>query len=234
MNISERIGLRRTVKAITRRALLIRGLLIAISGLIVITGITYIYSVLYNTSGSFTIRLNKYDMLQSGLSLSEDIHFNRPISRLTAKPLTNVGNISVLDLPDNLHELDGNASTRDYLSYSFYIKNAGKVTVTYEATVRIISATMGIEDAIRVRIYNNGEYLDYAKPKNDGSGPERGTTPFLSQTVVYSENRQDFAPEYIDKYTVVMWLEGDDPECIDDIIGGTIKLQMDFKIVEGS
>ena len=35
-----------------------------------------------------------------------------------------------------------------------------------------------------------------------------------------------------DKYTVVIWLEGNDPDCVDDIIGGTLKLSMDFKIAE--
>ena len=30
----------------------------------------------------------------------------------------------------------------------------------------------------------------------------------------------------------VIWLEGNDPDCVDKIIGGTMKLGMNFKIVE--
>jgi hypothetical protein len=33
---------------------------------------------------------------------------------------------------------------------------------------------------------------------------------------------------------VVIWIEGDDPECTDDIIGGKFKVTMDITIVEGS
>ena len=57
---------------------------------------------------------------------------------------------------------------------------------------------------------------------------------FLSSTLVLRERTEGFAPRDKDKYTVVIWLEGNDPECIDDIIGGTIKFSMDFKIVEST
>ena len=44
--------------------------------------------------------------------------------------------------------------------------------------------------------------------------------------------REGFEPKAKDKYTVVIWLEGNDPDCIDELIGGTLKLSMDFKITE--
>ena len=46
------------------------------------------------------------------------------------------------------------------------------------------------------------------------------------------EKKEGFEPGDKDKYTIVIWLEGNDPDCIDDIIGGTIKFGMDFSIVE--
>ncbi len=33
----------------------------------------------------------------------------------------------------------------------------------------------------------------------------------------------------MDKYTVVIWLEGEDPECVNDILGGTIELILRIK-----
>ena len=30
----------------------------------------------------------------------------------------------------------------------------------------------------------------------------------------------------VDKYTVVIWMEGDDPECVDKIIGGSVQFSM--------
>ena len=42
------------------------------------------------------------------------------------------------------------------------------------------------------------------------------------------EHRENFAPGDIDKYTIVMWVEGSDLECTDNILGGEIKVHMEF------
>ena len=36
----------------------------------------------------------------------------------------------------------------------------------------------------------------------------------------------------MDKYTVVFWLEGDDPDCTNDLIGAHIGMQMDFELID--
>lgn len=54
------------------------------------------------------------------------------------------------------------------------------------------------------------------------------TTPFSSDKVVCTGIREDIDHEEYDKYTVVMWYEGEDPECVDDIIGGWVELYMKF------
>ena len=38
----------------------------------------------------------------------------------------------------------------------------------------------------------------------------------------------DYGTGQIDKFTVVIWVEGDDPECLDDIIGGEMKMHMEI------
>ena len=30
----------------------------------------------------------------------------------------------------------------------------------------------------------------------------------------------------MDKYTIVIWMEGDDPECVDRIVGGSVEFSM--------
>jgi hypothetical protein len=35
-----------------------------------------------------------------------------------------------------------------------------------------------------------------------------------------------FAPGDVTKYTIVIWLEGTDPDCIDWIIGGMMRVEM--------
>ena len=58
--------------------------------------------------------------------------------------------------------------------------------------------------------------------------PERNTTPFVNSELVAFEHRQRFGPGDIDKYTVVMWLEGTDIDCTDNLLGGEIKVHMEF------
>ena len=50
--------------------------------------------------------------------------------------------------------------------------------------------------------------------------------------MLFRSRREKLGPGEKDKYTVVIWLEGNDPDCVDKIIGGTMKLGMNFKIVE--
>ena len=42
---------------------------------------------------------------------------------------------------------------------------------------------------------------------------------------------EDFSPGDVMKYTVVIWLEGNDPDCVDAIIGGVMKLEMKFGVI---
>ena len=37
---------------------------------------------------------------------------------------------------------------------------------------------------------------------------------------------KDFKSGEIDKFTIVIWVEGDDPECKDNLIGGEMKVHM--------
>ena len=41
------------------------------------------------------------------------------------------------------------------------------------------------------------------------------------------EQRKNFKSGDIDKFTIVIWIEGDDPDCIDDLIGGEMKMHME-------
>ena len=55
---------------------------------------------------------------------------------------------------------------------------------------------------------------------------------FESDTVVTSDIVKDMEKDEVHKYTVVIWLEGDDPDCTNELIGSHIGLQMDFELIE--
>ena len=68
----------------------------------------------------------------------------------------------------------------------------------------------------------------YAKPNATTGEAEPGTEKFYSSTEVLVEGRKDFKPGDIDKFTIVIFLEGDDPECKDNLIGGEMKMHMEI------
>ena len=54
---------------------------------------------------------------------------------------------------------------------------------------------------------------------------------FISDYVVTQGTRTHMQPQEVHKYTVVMWLEGDDPDCNDDIIGGHLGLEVHMEML---
>ena len=55
---------------------------------------------------------------------------------------------------------------------------------------------------------------------------------FESDTVITSQVVEDMEQDEVDKYTVVLWLEGDDPDCTNALIGAHIGMQMDFELID--
>jgi hypothetical protein len=56
--------------------------------------------------------------------------------------------------------------------------------------------------------------------------------PFESENIIVSGSKENFPVMGVHKYTVVIWAEGDDPECTDDIIGGHIGLDLNFTLYD--
>ena len=226
-------GLRRSAKEVKKYVFVTRILSLLIIILVAIVAIAYAISYFYDKFGSFTVRVDKYDMTNQGLSLSETPNFDRTISVLNADMQYDMTNISGKDLPDNIDMINGAHNGQNYIAYTFYLINAGDDTISYEKELYIENVSKGVDEAIRVAVYFNGVRTIYGKTKATGQGKEKDCdSEFLSATTVLKETVEDFAPKAKDKYTIVIWLEGNDPECVNDIIGGKIKFGMDFRITE--
>ncbi|MBO7177686.1 MAG: hypothetical protein J6V69_01140 [Clostridia bacterium] len=55
-------------------------------------------------------------------------------------------------------------------------------------------------------------------------------TPFHSQDYVFYNKGFELGPEQTVKYSLVVWLEGWDPDCVNDIIGGLMKVEFAFEV----
>lgn len=203
---------------ITKLALLIIVLLLLI--LYVVFGIVY-------NSGSFSITLNRNLYLERGLIIYDNPEYKVFRSELYAQTIETFDNISYKWLPDDLNNYTGSHNGDNYIAYSFFIENLGEELTDYYSEIIIDDVIKNVDEAIRVRVYKNGHQTTYAKMAKNGR-PEANTLAFESDTLITKDHVENFGPGDIDKYTIVLWLEGTDPECNDNILGGEIKIHMNF------
>ncbi|MDD3340395.1 MAG: hypothetical protein PHS82_16265 [Lachnospiraceae bacterium] len=196
-------------------------------GAILLIAILFITAFMQEKMGNFTINLNRLELFRKGVSIASDGEFTDATARLSANTVADATNISVEDLPEDLDNLDGEHNGKNYMAYTYYIRNAGKEDLSYIANVTLDSYAKGAEEAVRVAVWKNGERTIYAEPAADGSN-EPGCENFVSHDVVCSFTEDDFAVGYVNKYTIVIWLEGDDPECVDSIVGGSVEFSMNI------
>ena len=202
---------------------------IVLASLLVILLIFYGAAMLFAEKSGFTIAVENGKKDKAAISLSESADFSTPTVRLDAGGMTKMTNISVLDLPESFESEGGRHLGENYFAYTFYLKNSGAETSDIRSELNIKAALNNAEDAIRVRMYRNGIATTYAQLAKNGE-PEYNTTPFVEDRKVFSITEEDVDPEEIIKYTVVVWLEGDDPECLDNIKGGSVKMSLTFSL----
>lgn len=228
-------------------------------GIAIVGGIltvAYVMAAFYTQSGEFIISVNHPGEKKLVLCDTED--FENPLLVLKGEAIENADNISIFDIDPELKDKDGMLNGTDYIAYSFYLKNIGDTPVTYNYSLAIQKMTKGIENAVWVVLYHNGKQQVFAAPSKDGTAecqyseyefpfmadarnPEQmtyddsndlyklETIPFASKKIVAAAKREEIQPSEIDKFTVIIWLEGEDPECVNDILGGTIEMTMRFK-----
>lgn len=230
-SITQKKFLARSAKEVKNYAVTRKILLTALAGLLTLVMILYIIAVLYKKTGSFTVSLNKYQMTEYGLTLSETSDMKYKTSYLNAEIDEDITNIAEETLPDDLDMIDGEHNGINYVAYTFYLQNAGRYEVSYDYQVQISNITNNLDSAIRIRLYVDGVETTYAKTRSDGTGPEEGTKEFYSSTVAAIGRIDNFKPLDQTKYTIVIWIEGNDPDCIDELIGGTMKVDMSFNII---
>lgn len=228
------------------------GLLAAILALI------YGYSALNHRKEDFTIAVSG-DLQRIGFDLSETEDFKDPKVRLTSDMLKKANAISASSLPDNLDKKEGSHNGENYMAYTFWIRNRGEETVGYDWHLVLNEVTKNVDDALWIMIYDEGKQTIYAKapkgakaeklsgyaeyplykqaahPKKQYYTNEKGekgiaTTPYVADREAAAGTVTTFKPGEKHKYTVVMWMEGDDPDCINKTMGGKAVFAFKFAV----
>lgn len=218
---ADKVKKREKLFVIIRRALLV--LLVFLVLLYVILDIIY-------TGGKFTVVLDSNATLESGLAIYDSTNNSHGKRKLEATPIRFMDNISYKWIPENVDtEAEGSHNGKNYIAYTFFVENQGTEVLNYHYELIVDDVIKNVDEAIRIRIYRNGQSVTYAK-KNFYGSPEVGTEPFKdienAEGTIILEKVTDFKPDDLDRITVLVWLEGDDPDCTDALIGGELKMHM--------
>lgn len=187
----------------------------------------FVFGIIYN-SASFSITLDKNLYFDKGLVVYDDPTYKVYRTDLYAESPTSFDNVYYKWLPSDIDERGAGSHNGDnYLAYTFYVENLSEEVSDYWSEVVIDDVVRNVDDAVRIRIYRNGEQVTYAKMGANGL-PEENTIAFESNDLVVRTHVENFEPGAIDRYTIMLWVEGTDPECTDNILGGEFKVNMIF------
>ena len=206
--------IKKTVKSAVKTKVKYKALKVAtLAVLLFLINMYIVLGVLYK-EGGFTVTLDGQEGQEPNLIIYESPTDKTEKSYLKCGDIKFISDISVDWIPANINdEADGTHHGVDYMAYTFYAENVGKEIINYWVT------------ALRFVLYKNGVQTVYAKPATNGN-PEPRTVPFKDDKTVLLEKNADFKPGDIDKYTLVVFMEGSDPQCNDDLIGGKISMHM--------
>lgn len=219
---ADKVKKRKRLVVIVRRTLLI---------LLVFLVLLYvILDIIYN-GGKFTVILDSNKTLESGLAIYDSMNNSHGKRKLEATPIRFMDNISYKWIPENVDtEAEGAHNGQNYIAYTFFVENQGTEVLNYHYEIIIDDVIKNVDEAIRIKIYRNGEGVTYAKKNFFDGNPEVGTEAFKdienAEGTIILEKVTDFKPDDLDRYTILVWLEGDDPDCTDALIGGELKMHM--------
>lgn len=243
MTIFDRFHARRDSKDIARTVRWKRRAAVTAVISVLVLLILWIIGWLMSTIGDLVISVEN-GAAQEGIVISEGLNEDGtpkdPVLQLSAQNVTEVTNITYDWLPTNLNdEADGEHNGKNYLAYTFYLTNSGRETLDYESELRFTGIAKNADEALRVMIYKNGEPTIYAQKNRDGSQledivnfefVEGGKELNQENYLLMKDLTEGVKPNDTVKYTIVTWIEGNDPECINDIMGGHVKMQWFFNI----
>ena len=214
----------------TRRKL---GRIAKISLLILLLFLIVVYIILQviYSEGKFTITLDPNEELNSGLMMYETLNDPTPKRQLVADAVQFMDNISIKWLPDDINgDYEGSHNGDNYIAYTFYIGNHGSENINYWYSMVIEDVIKNVDVAVRIMIFLNDEKKIYAMANEFNGEPEKDTIKFRDDKdgTIILEKREALEPENTDKITIVVWIEGDDPDCKDALIGGELKMHMNI------
>jgi len=196
--------------------------------------------------GSFTISMSEKASNHS-IYISTDPTFATYSPRLMCESLDEAKNIPYQMIKyQYVKENNGTYISQDksYVGYTFYLKNMSNESVSLRATMNIEQATQHVDDAAWIWFFQGEEdytgtiYQKYEnltdKEQNEKYPNYRQRVFFKDDTTVFDRTIENVEPDEVIKFTMILWIEGQDPDCKDSIIGGRINFNLGITLYSES
>lgn len=238
-----------------------KGVIAGVAFLFLTLAVTLAVITIYGiNSGSYTASMSD-ELSKIGITLSKQSDGSDSTSEMTGTLSGDVNPICEYNVNRyNVINSDGEYRSKsgDYLGYTYYLTNNGSIDVSIESQLKIVNATHNIEKAVRIWTFYSYEYADSSKENvidtegtifkahediddstyqtGDLYKSYRDTKDFEKDDLVETRVFKDVAPGDKIKISLILWVEGKDPDCTDEgdksILGGIIKLGMSFTAYE--
>jgi hypothetical protein len=249
--MSQKIRLAERVITASRHARVAKASRFGIVISAVLTFLIFAISYYGEVVGNFTFTIDR-PAQNAGITMYEDSIAKEYTARLVSDKVEDPGGMTsycgteyssfsigssvCIPADDELSIVDGQNNGRSYIAYTFYVENAGDVTVDMSANMNMISSSMGAENALRVRVVFDGIGTTYAERQTDkGESPgelEPLTESFYSPTEIMFQEFTAFEPGDVVKATIIIWYEGEDADHSISLMGGGVKLDMQFTVTD--
>lgn len=221
---------------------------IAIATSLILLLVFAAFTIYGNQVGSFVINVDDHSNIRLSLSSHEDL--SHQTERLAYDSVMELNDTTYEWLPNDISRQGiGNVSDMEgcrYLGYTFYLINNSDRAVDYDMELNLIDVVGDPLGMMRAMVIE--EDKDTFDPSNrifalPESTPERQqeleddlatmkpyqTEDFpIGENKLFSINIKDFEVGGSRKYTVVIWLEGCDPDCVNENSGARAKMQLDI------
>jgi len=198
------------------------------------------FTIYGNKVGNFIIKVNQDDIK---LSLSVDESLNNLTGRLAFSGLDGQNNATYSNIPSNIVEGLGEKNDwygEHYIAYSFYLINKGSAAIDYDVSLDVVDTVGDPLSILRVLIIEGDgvdktEGIVYAKPEASEenaaylrANTDYETVPFKNDIQLIERHEIELMPNVPVKYTIVIWIEGWDVECVDERIDDRVKMELTF------
>lgn len=238
--------LRRNANEIRRYRVTRKIILISIAILFAFLMVLYGFALIYDRTGRFTVQVNGHGDQRITLCSNELfidttetlIYETNNGEKGESIGLTDI--CGLRDIPENVYEHQGgDHSNSNFFAYTFFCKNLSDTPCGMQYEMNYSNVEHGMDECVRVRIYASVaetgyfDYKDYAKRTPSGDMDVECDKAFANNydTVCY-ELLNNVPGQGIVKFTILIWIEGDDKECKDSVINGMMKFSMKITAVD--